>query len=194
VPCKIFLDFSKTVASLPDRECVGFKPHETEVCSERPSCGIEQALADASIAKDLLMRGHTRHQLLPLTDRHMKVTNSATTSKPFSYRWKSSGFSSCTSSCLGGLQESLVTCVVSGAGTAVLPYFCDPNTKPEIEVRVCNEKACPPRWNITDFGDCSKSCGGGVQTRDLHCVQEVRWPFYTAVLFVRFVKIWSAIS
>ena len=114
------MDFSKTVASLPDRECLGFKPHETEVCSERPSCGIEQALADASIAKDILMKGHTRHQLLPLTDRHMKVTNSATTSKPFSYSWKTSGFSSCTSSCLGGLQESIVTCVESGAGTALL--------------------------------------------------------------------------
>ena len=102
------------------------------------------------------------------------------------YTWKSSGFSSCTSSCLGGLQESVMTCVESGTSTAVLPYFCDPNTKPEIEVHVCNEKACPPRWNITDFSNCSKSCGGGVQTRELYCIQEVKCPqscvFYSIYL------------
>ena len=104
----------------------------------------------------------------------------------FAFTWKSSGFSSCTSSCLGGLQESIVTCVESSAGTTVLPYFCDPNTKPEIEVRISNEKACPPRWNISDFSDCSKSCGGGVQTRELQCVQEVRWPLNTIILFISF--------
>ena len=176
------------MATLQDRECLGFKPKETEACLERPSCGVEQALADTSIARDILKRRHKSHQLWLIKDKLVKVTKSSTTSKLLTYTWKSSGFSSCTSSCLGGLQESIVTCVASGAGTAVLPYFCDPNTKPEIKVHVCNEKACLPRWNITDFSDCSKSCGGGMQTRELHCVQEVRWPFNTTVFLILFFK------
>lgn len=32
VQCKIFLEFSKTVATLPDRKCPGPKPAETEIC------------------------------------------------------------------------------------------------------------------------------------------------------------------
>jgi hypothetical protein len=28
---------------------------------------------------------------------------------------------------------------------AVAPYFCDPDTRLDIEVRACNEKPCPPR-------------------------------------------------
>ena len=32
VECKIFLEFSKTVATLPDRKCPGPKPPMTEIC------------------------------------------------------------------------------------------------------------------------------------------------------------------
>ena len=32
VQCKIFLEFSKTVATLPDRKCPGPKPPMTEIC------------------------------------------------------------------------------------------------------------------------------------------------------------------
>ena len=32
VQCKIFLEFSKTVAVLPDHECPGPKPATTEIC------------------------------------------------------------------------------------------------------------------------------------------------------------------
>ena len=32
VECKIFLEFSKTVARLPDHKCPGPKPSETEIC------------------------------------------------------------------------------------------------------------------------------------------------------------------
>lgn len=29
------------------------------------------------------------------------------------------------------------------------------------------------RWNVTEFGICSKECGGGVQIREVQCVHEV---------------------
>ena len=48
VECKIFLEFSKTVASLPDKECPGLKPPETDLCVEKPSCsGDSHVLADS---------------------------------------------------------------------------------------------------------------------------------------------------
>jgi hypothetical protein len=69
--------------------------------------------------------------------------------------------------------------------------LCDINKKPDSFTRTCNDNPCPPRyslsielfesaliyysfrWNITEFGICSKECGGGVQTREIQCVHEV---------------------
>ena len=44
------------------------------------------------------------------------------------------GFTTCTASCLGGLQESIVICVEEAKETPVAPYFCDPDNRLEIEV------------------------------------------------------------
>ena len=97
-----------------------------------------------------------------------------------SYAWKIAGFTTCTASCLGGLQESIVICVETEKENPVAPYFCDPHKRLEIEVglnifssnisssnfshqifppsniclwqvRTCNENPCPPRWNVSDF-------------------------------------------
>ena len=70
-----------------------------------------------------------------------------------------------------GLQESIVICVETSKETPVAPYFCDPDKRLEIEVRTCNENPCPPRWNVSDFTTCSQSCGGGIQTRSVQCIQ-----------------------
>ena len=52
--CKIFMEFSKTVATLPDKECPGLKPAETELCVTRPSCegaGTREMMADQVLAR-----------------------------------------------------------------------------------------------------------------------------------------------
>jgi hypothetical protein len=167
VQCKIFLEFSKTVASLPDKECPGLKPPGTEICVERPSCGSGwDVLADTvSIVQDTLRRGGDGPEILPLLAEEAE--------KEPTYEWKIAGFTTCTASCLGGLQESIVICVESRRESPVAPYFCDPHKRLEIEVRTCNENPCPPRWNVSDFSDCSKSCGGGTQARSVQCIQEV---------------------
>ena len=64
-------------------------------------------------------------------------------------------------------------CVETKKENPVAPYFCDPHKRLEIEVRTCNENPCPPRWNVSDFSECGKSCGGGIQTRGVQCIQEV---------------------
>ena len=74
---------------------------------------------------------------------------------------------------MAGIHETIVICFQNKKETPVAPYFCDPSKRLEIEVRTCNENPCPPRWNVSDFTECSKSCGGGIQTRTVQCIQEV---------------------
>ena len=190
VECKIFLEFSKTVASLPDRECPGLKPAETEICVVRPSCGLQgRPMADMGAGGDTLV-----HTLLPVVGAPETLAltveegGAGEEEAEGGYSWKIAGFTTCTASCLGGLQESIVVCVETDKvavilrvhrmfdsdavqETPVAPYYCDPAARLEIEVRTCNENPCPPRWNVSDFDTCSKDCGGGTQTRGVQCIQ-----------------------
>ena len=60
------------------------------------------------------------------------------------YKWKDMGFTTCSESCLGGLQESKIICVDKD-GDAVSPMHCDISERPEMMVRTCNDHPCPPR-------------------------------------------------
>ena len=174
VECKIFMEFSRTVASLPDKECPGLKPAETELCVETPHCsspGGEEIMADQRseiLSQTLPALSPAPPETLPLQPNLLGETEPGP-----SYVWKIAGFTTCTASCLGGLQESIVICVEATKESPVAPYLCQPGERLEIEVRTCNENPCPPRWNVSDFSSCSQSCGGGSQSRSVECIQEV---------------------
>lgn len=81
------------------------------------------------------------------------------------YIWKEQGYTSCSASCLGGVEELIINCVREDTGKVVSPFLCSPETKPEARIRTCNDRPCPPRWNYSDFSPCSKSCGIGIRER-----------------------------
>ena len=72
-----------------------------------------------------------------------------------------------------GVQESITECIRDSDGQQVNPYLCPIDLRPDSITRTCNDVPCPPRWNISDFSPCTKTCGGGVQTREVHCIHEV---------------------
>lgn len=61
-----------------------------------------------------------------------------------SYKWKDVGFTACSESCLGGLQETKIICV-DVKDNAVSPMHCNMAERPEVIVRTCNDHPCPPR-------------------------------------------------
>ncbi|EEC14443.1 hypothetical protein IscW_ISCW021248 [Ixodes scapularis] len=148
VECKIFLEFSRTMAKLPDKECTGIRPAELQRCTMRP-CAMDQN-------REALTEEEP-------TDQGVVTT----------YSWRSAGYTPCTASCLGGIRESLVHCVRNEDGVPVSYIQCDIRDKPETITQTCNNRPCPPRWNTSDFTACSKPCGGGSQTRTVQCVHEV---------------------
>ncbi|XP_064107268.1 protein madd-4-like isoform X2 [Macrobrachium nipponense] len=284
VTCKIFLEFSRTVAVLPDDQCPGVKPPQSQRCvlppcshamtrhdypagevsdaaHDPPIASLEDAQEDLDFPDDRKIHetpflprlvdedapssvvdiketslsvpqaeayneprpglhsfeapSHSHHQKDPLllyTDEtkgrsqyesyelsrgkshspseHSQINSIEidmgggdgnfletysvdVSSKASLYEWMTSGFGPCSASCLGGVQESLVKCIRIADQKIVEPQKCNMEERPDIITRTCNDQPCPPRWNVSEFGECSKPCGGGVQMREVKCIHEV---------------------
>ncbi|XP_069688307.1 protein madd-4 [Periplaneta americana] len=160
VQCKIFLEFSRTIARLPDSQCQGPKPPEVERCILEP-CSPHRMEPEGGYYKDSQSGTYRQHD----------IRVAAPAGK--TYSWKQQGFTHCSASCLGGVQESLILCVRDGDQKPVSPFLCPQDARPEALIRTCNDHPCPPRWNYSDFQPCTKSCGLGFQTREVNCIHEV---------------------
>lgn len=84
----------------------------------------------------------------PQSQKKLKV---APESSGKTYSWKQQGFTHCSASCLGGVQESIINCVRDDDQKVVVPLLCTDETRPENLIRTCNDQPCPPRWNYSDF-------------------------------------------
>ena len=78
------------MATLPDRECPGLKPPETEICVDRLQCGPHGIMAD------------TVGMVLPVDNAPESLPLTIADERQVSYSWKISGYTTCTASCLGG--------------------------------------------------------------------------------------------
>lgn len=96
-------------------------------------------------------------------------------SKSRRFTWKVTGYSECSKSCGGGVQEAQVHCVRHNSLLPVSPYRCAGQEKPfELLVpRTCSTRPCPAEWVTGDWSGCSVTCGTGTQTREQSCRQEI---------------------
>ena len=179
VICQIFLEFSKTVATLPDHKCPGPKPPTTEICfaglcdiRRKPKVETNPPLDNSSSTDDNLQPKLLASSMDLRTNYRRLAEEAGSDFK--SYEWRDAGWTKCSETCLGGLQESKIICVEMETGNPMAPVHCRDKERPEVIVRTCNDHPCPPRWNVSEFTVCSKSCGGGIQTRTVSCIQEVR--------------------
>ncbi|KOB77866.1 ADAMTS-like protein 1, partial [Operophtera brumata] len=143
VHCKIFLEFSRTIAKLPDSKCMGPKPaEETERCIMEP-CSMAYGTS--------------------FGDSGMPAYNGGD-------RWNYTDFSQCTKSCGIGIQTREVTCIHEvtrgGTNTVVVPNSMCPQPPPP-DRQYCNVLDCPVRWHTGDWSKCSKTCGGGLKQREV---------------------------
>ncbi|XP_063226232.1 ADAMTS-like protein 4 isoform X2 [Bacillus rossius redtenbacheri] len=89
------------------------------------------------------------------------------------FAWKLAGFSECSKTCAGGMSASMTVCVRESTQVAVPDKRCSHSEKPRPQLMRCNTKPCPAEWVAADWGECSATCGDGVQSRELACKQEI---------------------
>ncbi|KAM4707871.1 ADAMTS-like protein 1 isoform 2-T2 [Discoglossus pictus] len=147
VKCQVLLSFSQTIADLPADECEGPKPATQRTCysgscnGEAPEYNPEETELAYGGLKDI-------EEL---------------------YDWEYEGFSECSESCGGGVQEAVVVCLNKQTRATVGESLCVASMRPPPLLKTCNMEACPPRWEIGNWSSCSLTCGVGLQTRDVFC-------------------------
>ncbi|XP_069482074.1 ADAMTS-like protein 1 [Ambystoma mexicanum] len=147
VKCQVLLSFSQTVADLPTDECEGPKPVSQRTCYSGPCNG--EAGEYAPEEADLIYGG-----LQDLEELH---------------DWEYEGFTECSETCGGGVQEAVVICLNKQTRETVDVNMCVTSRRPPPLLKVCNLEPCPPRWEIGRWSVCSLTCGVGLQTRDVFC-------------------------
>uniref|UniRef100_UPI003AAE0B9B papilin b, proteoglycan-like sulfated glycoprotein isoform X1 n=1 Tax=Centroberyx gerrardi TaxID=166262 RepID=UPI003AAE0B9B len=80
-----------------------------------------------------------------------------------------SSFSVCSVTCGEGQQTREVFCVGSG-GERLADHACSGLARPPA-AQACRRPACHTHitWHVTDYGLCTRSCGGGVRERRVGC-------------------------
>ncbi|CAK8694400.1 unnamed protein product [Clavelina lepadiformis] len=106
-------------------------------------------------------------------------------------RWDISPFTDCDVTCGRGIQTRSVICrsMPEGGnlsasalehphhhhqprqGRTMDELMC-PKPKPQ-ETRVCSQSKCPPVWKLGAWSKCSRTCGRGIQRRDIACMQKL---------------------
>ncbi|XP_040000317.1 ADAMTS-like protein 2 isoform X2 [Xiphias gladius] len=85
--------------------------------------------------------------------------------------WVEQEWQQCNATCGRGVRQRQVVC--AGLESGVFKEFpdssCDQTNKPETSSS-CFQRPCS-KWFITSWSQCSKTCGSGVQVREVKCYQ-----------------------
>ncbi|ESP03326.1 hypothetical protein LOTGIDRAFT_237754 [Lottia gigantea] len=86
-------------------------------------------------------------------------------------KWFTGPWSECSSDCGSGIKNRYVVCmkVVGDAAVVSRDEDCWNSEKPTKQ-EDCNNHACGSEWFITDWSQCSVTCGTGFKTREVKCL------------------------
>ncbi|KAJ8272288.1 hypothetical protein COCON_G00111470 [Conger conger] len=87
------------------------------------------------------------------------------------HNWKLVGMTDCSSTCGRGTKYTVFRCVHRVTHEEATDSLCDSATRPNPQEEPCNMHPCPAYWDIGEWSECSKTCGLGMQHRQVLCRQ-----------------------
>uniref|UniRef100_A0A671XCC4 Thrombospondin type 1 domain containing 4 n=1 Tax=Sparus aurata TaxID=8175 RepID=A0A671XCC4_SPAAU len=105
----------------------------------------------------------------PLPDNQVPVVQPPR--RPREHNWKLAGATECSASCGKGFRYSIFHCVSRLNHLQVSDALCDSSSRPTPQEEACNLQPCPAFWDIGEWSECSKTCGLGMQHRQVLCRQ-----------------------
>ena len=86
--------------------------------------------------------------------------------------WSFQPTTTCSVPCGGGVQQGSFLCLNGSTHLEVASSHCAVDAQPDVPA--CNTAACSEfSWTVSAFSACNVSCGWGVQTRNVSCVNKV---------------------
>ncbi|XP_069041565.1 thrombospondin type-1 domain-containing protein 4 [Lepisosteus oculatus] len=85
--------------------------------------------------------------------------------------WRRGPLTECSASCGKGVQYRVYQCVFRKTQEEVPDRKCDAASRPVPQEESCNVQPCPAFWEAGEWSECSRSCGPGLQHRQLQCRQ-----------------------
>ncbi|KAL6084871.1 hypothetical protein STEG23_013079 [Scotinomys teguina] len=157
IRCQVLLSFSQSVADLPVDECEGPKPAAQRACYAGP-CNGEIPEFNPDNADGLLGDLQDLDEL---------------------YDWEYEGFTKCSESCGGGVQEAVVSCLNKQTRELADENLCVTSRRPPQLLKSCNLDPCPARKRPKVLGDLSKwTLVGNTQTKSLKRIPDFEWGVY----------------
>ncbi|XP_077567643.1 papilin b, proteoglycan-like sulfated glycoprotein [Stigmatopora nigra] len=92
--------------------------------------------------------------------------------EPETYEYRVNTYGECSATCGGGTQHRTVECWLQDPVNSrmVDESFCIVQHLPRPESQqVCNAHSCNAKYSFSVFGECSVTCGGGQQRREVYC-------------------------
>ncbi|XP_034030554.1 ADAMTS-like protein 4 isoform X2 [Thalassophryne amazonica] len=168
-----------------DKECNSrLRPQGSEECNMGP-CVTNWYFTDwSSTCSAQCGPGVQKREVVCLTPGEVRGGEDCTGEKPAEMKacnggpcvattmWYSSPWTQCNVRCGNGTQRREIICVqkMGNDVTVVAATECAHLDKPAA-VQECEMLECQPQWFTTEWSACSRSCGRGLQMREVRCLR-----------------------
>ncbi|CAI9731140.1 4 isoform X1 [Octopus vulgaris] len=171
---------------IPDYECRKTKPSTSEVCN-MGSCAKTWFFTEwskecsSSCGHGVLRRkvhcsaddGSSLEDIKCKLNEKPKSEKSCKNDQPCGGLWFTGPWSECSATCGQAFKIRSAACVKKLHSTSfvvVSPKNCVKKDKPATKEPCLTMPACPAQWHMTEWTQCSASCGTGSKTREVKCM------------------------
>ncbi|XP_067135996.1 thrombospondin type-1 domain-containing protein 4-like [Centruroides vittatus] len=167
-------------STLPDSECSIRKPEVEETCEMKKCISNTWFFSEWSktCSVECGTGVQTRIVMCPTLNStkniechpKSKPPSEKSCTKICGAKWFTGPWSQCSGKCGHGIETRDVVCLlhVNGQWKETYEKDCHGKKKPPKE-QSCHLKPCGPQWFTNEWSQCSKTCGRGIQTREVIC-------------------------